>query len=80
MNYQKHIIIDPKIVAGKPVISGTRITVELILELLSQGVTPEEIVSKKYYPHLKKDDIYAAIEYAGEALKTERVYPRTSMH
>ena len=78
MTNQKRIIVDPKIVAGKPVISGTRITVELILELLSQGVTVEEIVSKKYYPHLKKNDIYAAIEYAREIIKTERVYPLAS--
>ena len=46
---------------GKPVIKGTRITVELVLKLLAQGVTVDEITSDKYYPHLKKKDIYAAL-------------------
>lgn len=75
MKYQDRIIIDPQIMVGKPIISGTRITVELILKLLSQGVTTDELVSKKYYPHLKKEDVYAAIEYANERIKTEKVYP-----
>lgn len=75
MNYQKHIVADPKIMVGKPVISGTRITVELILKLLAQGVTVDELVSQKYYPHLKKADVYAAIEYANNLVKEERVYP-----
>lgn len=75
MNYQKHIIVDPKIMVGKPVIAGTRITVELILKLLAQGVTVDELVSKKYYPHLKKTDIYAAIEYAKDLVKEEKIYP-----
>ena len=66
MKYQKQIIANPKIMVGKPVIAGTRITVELVLKLLSQGVTVDDLVSKKYYPQLKKTDIYAAIEYANE--------------
>ena len=75
MKYQKQIIADPKIMVGKPVIAGTRITVELVLKLLSQGVTVDDLVSKKYYPQLKKTDIYAAIEYANERIMSERVYP-----
>lgn len=47
---------------GKPVIKGTRITVELILRLLAQGQMVNDILEN--YPHLKKDDILAAIEYA----------------
>ena len=75
MNYHKRIIVNPKVMVGKPVVAGTRITVELILKLLAQGVTVDELVSKKYYPHLKKEDVYAAIEYAGERMKEEKVYP-----
>lgn len=75
MKNQNRIVIDPKIMVGKPIIAGTRITVELILELLARGVTPEKITSQKYYPHLKKEDVYAAIQYAHELMKTERVYP-----
>jgi len=77
MNYQKRIVVDPKIMVGKPVIKGTRITVELILKLLAQGVTVDELISQKYYPHLQKFDVYAAIEYATELIREERVYPLT---
>lgn len=67
------IIVDPNIMLGKPVIKGTRITVEHILKLLKQGQTVKEILED--YPHLKKADIEAAVDYATEALNKERVYP-----
>ncbi len=53
--YQNRITVDPKIIIGKPVIKGTRITVELILRLLAQGMAEKEILEN--YPHLKKQDI-----------------------
>ncbi len=59
---KERIVIDPKIMAGKPVIKGTRITVDLVLRLLAQGQMVNDILEN--YPHLKKDDILAAIEYA----------------
>lgn len=58
---------------GKPVITGTRITVELILEKLGAGESVEEILVA--HPHLKKEDIQAALSFASEALKGERIYP-----
>ena len=58
---------------GKPVIKGTRITVELVLRLLAQGQTVKDILVN--YPHLNRQDIYAAIEYAREILEEETVYP-----
>lgn len=67
------IIVDPKVMLGKPVVRGTRITVEQILRLLKQGIPVHEIL--RDYPHLKKADIEAAIDYAAEALAKERVYP-----
>jgi len=73
--YQNRIIVDPRIMVGKPVIKGTRITVELILRLLAQGQTIEEIL--KAYPHLEREDILAALEYARELVEEERVYPIT---
>ena len=73
MKYQNRIAFDPKIMTGKPIIKGTRITVELILRLLAQGMNAEEIL--KEYSQLKKEDIYAAIEYATDAIAEERVYP-----
>lgn len=76
-DYQKRIVTDPKVMVGKPIIKGTRITVELILNLLAHGVTVEELIDKKYYPHLKKEDVYAAIQYAKDRIREEKVYPLT---
>ena len=67
------IISDPSIMMGKPVVSGTRITVELILEKLAAGETAAEILSA--HPHLPKDAIRAALAFAAEALKADVVYP-----
>lgn len=67
------ITMNPKILAGKPIIKGTRISVEFVLELLSSGMDINSIL--KEYPHLKKDDILAALEYATNSLRHEEVYP-----
>jgi len=72
MNWQKRITVDPKILVGKPIIKGTRIAVEFVIDLLARGWTPEQIL--KEYDHLTPDDIRACLAYAGEMLKTERVY------
>ena len=66
------IVTDLKILAGKPIIKGTRISVEFIMELLSSGMSVEEIL--KEYPHLKRKDVLAAIEYAARSLRHEEVY------
>ena len=68
----ERITIDEKILAGKPVIKGTRISVEFILELLSSGMSVQEII--KEYNHLKKEDILAALAYATKILKREEIY------
>jgi len=67
------IIVDPKVMAGKPVIKGTRIPVEQILRLLAQGLTVERVLED--YPHLIKDDIMAALLYAAKIMGKEEVYP-----
>ena len=67
----KRIETDPKILGGKPVIKGTRISVEFILELLSSGMSTEEVV--KEYPHLSKEDILTAIHYATNIVKHEEI-------
>lgn len=59
------IISDPSIMMGKPVIGGTRITVELMLEKLAAGETGEQILSA--HPHLPQDAIRAALTFAAEA-------------
>ena len=66
------VIINADILSGKPIIKGTRISVEFILELLSSGMSIEDIL--KEYPHLTKRDILAALEYATQRLKQEEVY------
>jgi uncharacterized protein (DUF433 family) len=60
------IVINPRVMVGQPVIEGTRITVELILEKLRLGMTIDEIIES--YPHLTRAGIQAAIEYASEAV------------
>lgn len=71
--YRNRIVIDQKVMVGKPVVRGTRITVELILRQLAQGITIREVL--RNYPHLKKADVYAAIEYAAQLVEEETVYP-----
>ncbi len=73
MNWQDRISVDPKVLVGKPVIKGTRIAVEFLVELLANGWTLEQIL--KNYPQLTADDIHAALHYATETLKQEHVYP-----
>jgi uncharacterized protein (DUF433 family) len=72
MDWQSRISVDPKVLAGKPVIKGTRLSVEFLLELLANGWTDEQIL--KNYPHLREEDIQAALHYATEATKQEHVY------
>ncbi|MBN3905345.1 MAG: DUF433 domain-containing protein [Nostoc sp. NMS1] len=67
------IISDPKIMMGKPVISGTRITVELILEKLAAGETPQQIIEA--HPRLSDEGIKAALAFAAQALRYDVVYP-----
>jgi len=72
-DWRSRITVDPKVLVGKPVIKGTRLAVEFIIELLAAGWTFEEIL--KNYPQLKREDITAALKYATEVLKEEKVYP-----
>lgn len=72
-DWRNRITVNPKILAGKPIIKGTRISIELILDLLANGWTTEQILEN--YPQLKREDITAVLKYATEILKEERVYP-----
>ena len=65
--YKDRIEINHDILTGKPIIKGTRISVEFILELLAQGWSYEEILQN--YPQLEREDIIAAIEYSLEVIK-----------
>jgi len=70
-SYKERIKVDPDIMLGKPFIKGTRITVELILRKLSEGMTIEDIL--KAYPHITKDDILAAISYSADVISKEEL-------
>ncbi len=70
---KNYVVSDPAIMMGKPVISGTRITVELILEKLAAGETFDDLIEA--HPKLNKHAILSALKFASEALKADVVYP-----
>jgi uncharacterized protein (DUF433 family) len=72
MDWRDRIVVDPRILVGKPVIMGTRIAVEFVVELLANGWTTPQILAE--YDHLASEDIQACLAYASEVLKSERVY------
>jgi uncharacterized protein (DUF433 family) len=67
------IVLDPAILAGKPVIRGTRLSVEFIIGLLADGWSEAEIVEN--YPGMAHDDVLACLAYARDRLRDERIYP-----
>ena len=69
----ERITINPKIMVGKPVIRGTRLTVEYILGLLAHGISMEAILEE--YPGLAKDDIYACLLFASKSLQDASFVP-----
>lgn len=73
MSWDQRIELNPDVLAGKPVIKGTRLAVELVVDLLAQGWTEDEII--RNYPTLTRDDIRACLQYASAALQDEKVYP-----
>ncbi len=72
MGVEPKIVIDPGVMLGKPVIAGTRISVEIILERLGAGETIEDILEA--YPHLSRESIQAALTFASQTLRNEIVY------
>ena len=73
MTLTNRIIVDPNILVGKPVVKGTRLAVEFIVDLLAQGWSEAEVL--RNYPGLTHDDVLACLAYASQRLKAERVYP-----
>jgi uncharacterized protein (DUF433 family) len=64
---------DPAVMMGKPVVAGTRITVELVLEKLAAGESIEQVLDS--HPRLTRDGILAALDFAARALRADVVYP-----
>lgn len=74
MNWHNYIEMNPRIQSGKPVISGTRITVELIIEKLSEGESIDQILES--HQHLERNSILACLSYAADSLKNELYFPK----
>lgn len=72
MNWRTRIVANPDVLVGKPVIKGTRISVELVMDLLAASYSPTQILEQ--YDHLTVDDIHACLAYAREIIQSERVY------
>jgi len=72
-NYEKRIVIDPKVHLGKPCIAGTRIPVEDVLELIQENIPFTEII-QKYYPDLEIEDIKACARYATDLVRSEEIH------
>ena len=70
MNWRDHIHSDPGVMLGKPVIKGTRITVELILDYLAGGASAEDVFSG--YPHLPPEAVRAAVAFAHDMVVEEK--------
>jgi len=71
MNYRERIIISPDIMLGKPVIKGTRITVEFIVKKMSEGMEVNEIIAE--YPPLTRDDIMACLAYSADVISRDEI-------
>ena len=71
MTLADRITIDPDVMQGKPVIRGTRITVDLILRKLAEGATESDILDA--YPHLSIEDVRAALTYAADTVSHETI-------
>jgi uncharacterized protein (DUF433 family) len=75
MNWKARISVDPRVLVGKPVVKGTRIAVEFVIDLMARGWTTQQIIDE--YDHLTAEDIQACLSYASDVLKSERVYVTT---
>jgi len=73
MEWNDRIIMDPGVLTGKPIIKGTRISVELVIELLARGWSHEQVIEQ--YDHVTREDIQACLAYASAMLKSEKVFP-----
>ncbi|OHC66812.1 MAG: antitoxin [Rhodocyclales bacterium GWA2_65_19] len=69
MNWKDHVIVDPKVLVGKPIIRGTRISVELLMDRLADGWSMEQILES--YPRVTRDDVLAAIAFVTEVFREE---------
>jgi uncharacterized protein (DUF433 family) len=73
MDWRERVAMDPEVLVGKPIIKGTRLSVQLVVDLLAQGWSEQEVLAN--YPGLVAEDIRACLAYASAMLSAEKVYP-----
>ena len=73
MSWEERIILDPAVLAGKPIVRGTRLSVEFIISLMAEDWREPDILPN--YPGLTHEDIQACLKYASVMLEAEKVYP-----
>ena len=73
VDWQERIVIEPDILVGKPIVRGTRLAVEFIIDHVAQGWTEAELL--RNYPGLTHEDVQACLGYASATLQAEKVYP-----
>jgi uncharacterized protein (DUF433 family) len=73
MSWQDRIVIDPDVLVGKPVVKGTRLSVDFVIDLLAEGWSESEVL--RNYPGLTHEDVKACLRYASATLRAEKVYP-----
>lgn len=78
MTWHDHITVDPAVLAGKPVVRGTRISVELVLDRLADGWSHDDILAA--YPQLTREQVLAAVRFASELFKEERFVAVAKAH
>lgn len=73
MSEKPRIVLDPSVLVGKPVIRGTRLSVDFVLGLMAEGWTEADIIGN--YPGVEREDIAACLAYARDVLASERIFP-----
>ncbi len=72
MDWRGRVTVDPQVLVGKPIVKGTRLSVQFVVDLLAQGWSEQDVLSN--YPGLVADDIRACLAYASALLSAEKVY------
>lgn len=78
MDWRQHIVVDPAVLVGKPIVKGTRISVELLLDRLADGWNYDDILAA--YPHLTREQVQAAVTFASELFKEDRFAATAKVH
>lgn len=73
MNWRTHITSNSEILAGKPVVKGTRLAVDFLLGLMAEGWTEQQVLEN--YPHLSKEALQAVFAFSAECMREEAIYP-----